>query len=164
MPNVNFVSDVQYELMHNDREGKPIKLDGNIIDNGRPIASFMPIWVIDTYRGQKAKKGFLVLDSEKDAERIAYLRACKDCGKGFKETTYVPRETFDNGSVVTGVTTAVTQRAIDPKVIQQAIIEKTLRWSSLKQKLYKADGTPKPSAEEAELNEFTDLAKELNLQ
>lgn len=162
MGNIIFASDYSgYEILHNNKE--PLKLDGQEIDSGRAIAKFSPYRVFDEQKGQVVLKGYLILD-EGRADTIEFLRKYPAVNRDYKETKILPQQTNTVGSIVTGVVPPSNE--INLKSLAQETKDKTIslmnRFYELKQKLFKRNGDPREDADEAELQEFNELTKELN--
>lgn len=165
MPNINFVAEYSgYAILNNDADLKPVVFDGKKIEAGKPIVQFSPFNVLDPIKGQYVTKGYVILDNEKDKERIAFVKSYGDNKKAYKEVKSLPRETYQSGGVVTGVSGAPNSPVPDVKAITKSIVEKTRAWMALQQKLFNKNGEQKKDVEEAELNEFNELSKELNLK
>lgn len=169
--NVNFVSDNKGYGIHNNTSNglsdknvpKPaiLVLDGKSYAPGELIAQFGLFLTADAVLGS-VEKGVLSLDSEKDKERIEFLRKYGDNNRAYKEVKNLPLTTFSNGGIVTGAGASQTLNQTS-KEVNKNLVAKTMHYMELKQKLFKVDGTQKKEIEEAELNEFNELAKELNL-
>lgn len=167
MSTILFVADAsKYGIPCNDKEG--ITLDGKKYANGEFIMRTGPYKCHDLKKDLTTEKGQILLDSEADKERIQWIKNYPDYGKKYIERTILPRETFQNGSVVNGAE-RLKESNVDIKAIQNASVQKTIRYMELKQKYYKLDGELKATVDKedtetsAELTEYETLKKELNL-
>ena len=179
MSNVVYVSDSNgFKIRHNDVDKKSIVLDGRKYANGEVIVQFNPFRSFSEERNAMMMKGFLMLDAEKDKEKIAWLESYPDYNHGFKKepTGKVP-ERFSGSGIITGAVASPPIKDEDDKIVKQAIkeaginegIKKGIRYQELKQKYFKIDGELKANVDKedaevaAELTEFETLKKELNL-
>ena len=169
MSNVIFVSDTCFRHRHNEEE--PMILDGKKYGIGSAIIEFGTLRVFDTHMEMMVVKGQLILDSEKDKEKIEFLRAHPGYKKLFTERKVLPTTTNSNGSVIGILNDNATnnQTPVDVKEMQRQSVEKTIKYMELKQKYFKNDGGLKANFDKedaevaAELTEFENLKKELNL-
>lgn len=158
MANVIFVSDSKGLRIQCGSD--PVVLDGKSYKDGDTIAQFNQYQTTDVSRGI-VLKGFILLEDEKEPEKIAYLKKHEAHKKAYRQVANLPSRTMDNGSVInTGVATGA---AVDTASLVKITAEKAIRYGKLEQKLFKGDGTPRADAKEEELNEFNELKKELNL-
>jgi len=167
MPNVIFVSDTCFRHRHNAEE--PVVIDGKKYALGSAIIEFGTLRVFDSHMEMMVQKGQLILDSEKDKEKIAFLRNHPGYKKTFAERKILPTTTNKNGSII-GIVDEKTQPiSINVEEAQKRSIEKAVRYMELKQKYFKNDGGLKANVDQEdketaeELTEYETLKKELNL-
>lgn len=161
MANVIFVSDFKgYKIMCGQ---KPITLDGHEFADGNIIVQFQPYKTVGV-RGL-VEKGHLILNSEKDADKVEFLNAHPRKGVDFKEVRSLPTETMENNSVISGGS-MTTSNELTPAQISKISIQKTLTMKDLERKLFKEENgllVLKAKIDEAELNQYNELKKELGL-
>lgn len=161
MANVIFVSDFKgYKIMCGQ---KPITLDGREYADGNIIVQWQPYKAVGM-RGM-IEKGQLILSSEKDAETVEFLNKHPRKGMDFKQVRSLPTETMDNNSVVTGGAMG-TNTELSTAQIAKISIQKTLAMKDLERKLFKEENGSlvlKTKIDEAELNQYNELKKELGI-
>lgn len=161
MANVIFVSDFKgYKIMCG---ADPITLDGQKYTDGEKIVQFQPYKTIGT-RGM-LEKGHLILDSEKDAERADFLRKHSRNNVDFKEVRTLPTETLENNSIVSGGS-MLNNKDLSTGQVAKIAVQKTLQMKDLERKLFKEENGElvlKAKHDEAELNQYNELKKELGL-
>lgn len=174
--NTIYVSDASgYRIRHNSQKDPVITIDNRDYANGEVIAQFNPFKVPNTAQNEVVQKGYLILNNEENKELIKYLNSHPDRGHGFKIVDKLP-QSISSSNIITGVIGAPIQNE-DAKLIREAMkeesmqtgVQKGIRYQELKQKYYKLDGeikgnivTSDPTVI-AELKEFDELKKELNL-
>jgi len=161
MANVIFVSDFKgYKLMC---PAEPLKLDGRQYTDGEIIVQFQPYKAVGI-RGL-IEKGHLILNGEKDKDKIEYLNKFPRKGIDYKEVRSLPTETMDNNSVVSGGI-QTNSNELSAGQISAISIQKVLTMKDLERKLFKEENgglVLKAKIDEAELNQYNELKKELGL-
>ena len=161
MGNVIFVSDFKgYKLMC---PADPIELDGRKYKDGEVIVQFQPYKAVGI-RGV-IEKGHLILNSDKDAHKIDYLKKFSRVNIDYREVRSLPTETMENNSVVSGGAIQ-TSNELSASQISKISIQKTLIMKDLERKLFKEENGElvlKAKIDEAELNQYSELKKELGL-
>lgn len=171
MSNVIFVADTCLKIRNNEKEA--ITIGKRVVEPGKEIVSFVGFQVLDVHMGGLVYKGFVTLNpaDSNDKALIDFLMKRPEYEKKiFVQRNSLPQKTYENGSIIRGTEPVVQTQTVDVKAELDAQQKKFKRYLELRQLYFKTDGELKANVDKdnestaAELSEFENLKKELNLQ